>query len=806
MTKMQINVLLNNEIKNSYIIDSNDVVVGSEFLIGRADDCHIQIDDRQVSRYNVAISVKEDAVVVKKLAELSDVLLNGSPISDEIKLKNKDQIGVADYVITIDSIDEIHEVYNKFKEIPEDDIPETEQLEDETILLDEKVDDTFSPLDESQEAKEEEQSSLSSDDEINEEQVDPPLDFDQDLTEESDQKNEAEQDFLSDDETPDESSFDDTPLDEGQNQDLEDDFDNDLNSDFNEAETMEFSDQNESENEFGDDDFDNSAMEEAFGDQALENDSFGDDTGFSGGDDSLGDSTQMITGFANFFLTLEGIDVPFDRYKIENNETFIGRDPEKCQIILTDSEASGVHAVIKKSMINCTLEDLNSSNGTVYNGERVNKAELKNGDVFEIGNVKFTFNIDNEQLKEGEDSLMPVDLDQEIEVQDIVELGDLDDEFDFGEDVESATGLKGMWQDPKKRKKLIIYGVLGAVLLLLLEDPEQTTVTETESPKSKTKKTAKSASPGAKSVKTKKVLPPDIIEELEKNYALAISKYEQNDFISAKDYIDKIRAIDPEYRDVQSIALAVGEALEAIKKQKEDAQAEIERRKRQLEVEQLLDKAREAVKERKVELSRSLFSQILEKDPENLDVPQLKLELDAYVTAKQKREAEEARKKTLRQSMVNKLAPGKNYYLKEEWFKAIRALEKFLLEKDIDEDLIEDATVMLKDAKDKLRQKVAPLLGKARSYAEGQDLKRAYEAYGDVLRIDPTNEEALDRMDQIKETLDTRSKRIYREALISESLSLFEDAKTKLLEVQQISPKNSEYYNKATDRLKDYLE
>jgi hypothetical protein len=42
--------------------------------------------------------------------------------------------------------------------------------------------------------------------------------------------------------------------------------------------------------------------------------------------------------------------------------------------------------------------------------------------------------------------------------------------------------------------------------------------------------------------------------------------------------------------------------------------------------------------------------------------------------------------------------------------------------------------------------------------------------------------------------------------LISESLSLFDEAKEKFQQVQQISPINSDYYNKATKRLVNYME
>ena len=113
---------------------------------------------------------------------------------------------------------------------------------------------------------------------------------------------------------------------------------------------------------------------------------------------------------------------------------------------------------------------------------------------------------------------------------------------------------------------------------------------------------------------------------------------------------------------------------------------------------------------------------------------------------------------------------------------------------------------MLSDARSQLSQDIGPLLGKARSLKEGQDFKNAYDAYLEILKIEPTNAEALNEIDAIKHQIDTRSKRLYREAIIAESLSLFNDAKEKLQEVQQISPTDSEYYKKASDKLKSYLE
>ncbi len=156
--------------------------------------------------------------------------------------------------------------------------------------------------------------------------------------------------------------------------------------------------------------------------------------------------------------------------------------------------------------------------------------------------------------------------------------------------------------------------------------------------------------------------------------------------------------------------------------------------------------------------------------------------------------------------MVDALQPGKTYYLNKEWYKSILKLEEFVAIKKMDEDLLKEANEMLREAKNQLATELGPIIGKARSLKEGQDLKGAYETYLDALKIEPTNAEALNEIDEIRNLLDTRSKRVYREAIIAESLSLFNDAKEKFQEVQQISPSDSEYYKKASEKLKNYLE
>ncbi len=731
---MKIDVLLFGENQFTIDVPKDDFLGGSKVFIGRSDDCHVELDDQQISRHHATIELDGDHYKLKKLSSYGSLSLNGTEI-EMAPLKSGDKISVGNYLIALSDLE-----LKTIDQIPEDNIPEPETGEEEGTVL---FDDLAEPEEETQ------------------------------IIEESPETEgfEVENENLSEEEAP-------------------------LDSDEFKTE-----DNFGREDSFGEEE--SFASDDAFGEEGFEDEAgFGEDGGF--GDDA-GDSTQVFQSFANYSLVLSGPNVPFDRYKIEGAETFIGRDPEKCQIVLDDSEVSSVHAVIKKTILACKIEDLNSSNGTIKDGERINTSDLISGDSFQIGQTRFDVVISSELIESERDILMPVEADQEIEVEEVIE-----EEVDFDEDAESGgefgmtepeekSFIKRIWKDPKKRIRAIIGLVLLILGYILMDD---TKTPQKKAPVKNPKQQAKD-----KAAETpKRQLSPETIEKLEQNYALALSKYEAGAYYEAKEYLEIIKAIDPDYKDTSTLLKLVKQGYEELLRIKKEEEAEKERLERQRKVSKLVVKAKEATKNREVVVAESLFGQIMELDPENIDVPQMRLELNAFKAAEEEKKLEAARIKAKRQTMVDALAPGKGLYLKEEWFKAIDKLEKFTRLQGMDEDLIKEATDMIKTSQRKLSSIINPLLGQARSFKEGQDLKRAYETYGEILKQDPSHEEALNERDAILQTLTNRSRKLYREALISESLSLFDEAKEKFEQVQQISPVNSDYYNKATQKLQNYLE
>lgn len=65
-------------------------------------------------------------------------------------------------------------------------------------------------------------------------------------------------------------------------------------------------------------------------------------------------------------------------------EVKIGRKPE-CDIVLNDAGVSGEHAVINTVGMKSTIQDLDSTNGTYVDTQRIKRHELRNGETIIIG-------------------------------------------------------------------------------------------------------------------------------------------------------------------------------------------------------------------------------------------------------------------------------------------------------------------------------------------------------------------------------------------------------------------------------------
>ena len=75
---------------------------------------------------------------------------------------------------------------------------------------------------------------------------------------------------------------------------------------------------------------------------------------------------------------------------LDRSETTIGRDPA-CDIVLPEPSASARHArIVRTDGGYFELQDLDSTNGVIVDGERVSRLTLMDGDTFVVGDTRFS--------------------------------------------------------------------------------------------------------------------------------------------------------------------------------------------------------------------------------------------------------------------------------------------------------------------------------------------------------------------------------------------------------------------------------
>jgi pSer/pThr/pTyr-binding forkhead associated (FHA) protein len=75
---------------------------------------------------------------------------------------------------------------------------------------------------------------------------------------------------------------------------------------------------------------------------------------------------------------------------LESTLLSIGRGLDN-DIILEDTRVSRHHAQLRYKTRRFWVTDMNSTNGTYINGERISEADLRHGDVLSLGGLELTF-------------------------------------------------------------------------------------------------------------------------------------------------------------------------------------------------------------------------------------------------------------------------------------------------------------------------------------------------------------------------------------------------------------------------------
>lgn len=103
---------------------------------------------------------------------------------------------------------------------------------------------------------------------------------------------------------------------------------------------------------------------------------------------------------AKLILSMDGLVLK--EVQITKERMTIGRKPHN-DIQIDNLAISGEHAAIVTILDDSFLEDLNSTNGTIVNGQQIKKHFLQNNDVIELGKYKLKFLCEKPLPEDGPD-------------------------------------------------------------------------------------------------------------------------------------------------------------------------------------------------------------------------------------------------------------------------------------------------------------------------------------------------------------------------------------------------------------------
>ena len=84
--------------------------------------------------------------------------------------------------------------------------------------------------------------------------------------------------------------------------------------------------------------------------------------------------------------------------EIAGETALVGREPG-CEVVVSDGSVSRKHARLEKRQGGWTVVDQGSANGTFLDSQRVAEAILRNGQDLRFGAVKFTVQLDEDDLE-----------------------------------------------------------------------------------------------------------------------------------------------------------------------------------------------------------------------------------------------------------------------------------------------------------------------------------------------------------------------------------------------------------------------
>ena len=793
--------------KGAEVIQS--VPVGSDLIVGRGERCSVRLDDRAISRQHLILRVSSGQIIAEKKSEFAPLLINGVPQS-LLTLQHGDQIQLGAYLLVIEknATESPSKAQSKGAQPGQD----AEHSQDHAAPL----------------AAESSSGELGGDAGLGE-------------VSQQDEASDAAQEIPGD----------------GQ-QGLES-----LSGEAGSVEDGAFGQEGQAEGSVaGDSQF-------QINGEGMSGEGSPDEQAqlSSGSDSPEGESSGTGAGIVDEDAKTKAISLEkvvaklilrsgaanFTELVIEKNELLIGRGQD-CDIIIDDKKASRKNSLIRRAGLHFSIKDLDSSNGTYVNGEKITETELNSDDLIQIGNVEIEFKVTSldYESKQGEFIAVPEEALQESapladQMMGSVTAGSgvaagLDPQLGAGGGVSGDLGLGGAdsqpisgitgigGESPGKKKTLIerfkalpkrtqIIGMIAGGLFflwLMSEDEEpkkiQKKVDQKKSDKpvasaskSPTPDASGSSASGAASDLVFDQLPPEKKKYVESQHDLAFDYYKNKEYDKALFEIEKVFSIVSDYKDSREIERYAREGKRKLEAIEEENRKRAEAQALKAKIADNLAQIKELMDKKNYTKAKELYAEVLAVDPDNAQIATWSKEIEQYEEDQRvlqqrleaQRDINEQGWKFYREA--NALSKKKKYH------DAVEVLKKIKEMGVTDQKLVSRAQSEIIRCKNEIKSLREPILKEAQDAENSGDYETSFKLYQKSTVIDPPHPEGYAGMNRIRGFLHEKAKAAYIEGIFAESYSDFASAEKFYRECLKVAPPEDIYHDRAKRKLSRFF-
>ena len=502
-----------------------------------------------------------------------------------------------------------------------------------------------------------------------------------------------------------------------------------------------------------------------------------------------------------------------------NEDEFLFGRGSNCHKQLDDNRLSRKHCILYRKDQNYYLMDLNSSNATFLNSEKLEpnqEYDIKSGDKINIGDTQIVFQIRDPKFVQKTMNLpvlnntnkslsIPSSGELIVRPEEIHKYLQLREDGSLG--LPAALKIPGPNFNKKKdqKNKIIRYASIGVIAVLAIlfigEDDKKIN-------KNKMGPAMESSQLASKQTDPFDTLSPEQKLLIESSLNLAYEKYTQGEYELALGQLEKIHFLLPNgfKKDGKDSLEIANYAREAIERQKQKQQIE-QSQQRDQEIKNMIE-AKLSECERKIlpgqspQQARSCLGLVYEYDPENPRAAALLQRLQEYLNQQQNKAMLEQEKIRLQKVGEELYAKAQQLEKQRKYLDAQKAYLQHINSSYPDPSKLKDRSkANVQSLKRQISQKVQELNNLANAQCENKMYKECIIKLNEVLEVDPSVTQAKESLQKFSTILNNNMKAMYTESILHEAQGNINEATLIWKRIIEEDVPNGTYYQKAKSQV-----